>query len=147
MRVVSGWRSLSKLKWAWIFSYHCSETTLWASQHLFFRFAGAPQREDDHLLSKSNTFPNMNSRIRSTNLELWHHVINESNQETTNAQIFASWRKYRKGTMLINQESKSCMKRNYWWVQEMLMHWKCLCSHSFSMDISFIILGNQLHAV
>lgn len=116
MSVLSGWHSLNKLDLAWMTSCCCSETKLRASQHLFFCFAGAPQREDDHLLSKSNTFSNKNGRIRSMNLELLQHVINESSQETTDSQIFASWRKYRKGTIGINQESKSCLKTNYWWV-------------------------------
>lgn len=133
----------SELRWPLpiVQEHHCEHHS-W----LFFCFAGAPQREDNHLLSKSTTFSNKNRRMRGTDLELWQRVTNESSQDTTNAQICF----LREAQGRYNWHHPRQWKqheKNRWWVWEMLMHWKCVSFHSFSMDTSFNVRGHQLLAV
>lgn len=140
MSLLAGWHSVRKLN-DLLLLFRNNAVSLAASLWVSFCFAGVSRREDDHLLSKSNTFSTKNIGIRSTNLELWQHVTNESSWSTTNTQIYASWRKYGKGTADTYQHNK-CAEKSYWWLEEILMPSKCLCSHPFLM-----VFGNRLQAV
>lgn len=116
VKMWSGWHSQGKSEWNFrMISSHCSETPLWASQ-LCFIFAGVPQRENNHLLSKTPPFSKRNRRMRGTDVQLWQHVTKESSQGTAKAQI-CCLREHREGaiaTILDNKSSMTTISDDIW---------------------------------